>query len=281
MRTGLIAKKVGMSRVFESTGGHVPVTVLAIGDCQVVAQKTHDRDGYNALQLGLGKAKVKNVGKAMRGLVATLEPYDLLECFVTRQTADTAQGRPGDALEYTAASGGAAFVIGKEKAEVIEKEREEATEELAAELAEPEEKPKRRHREKEKPPKPGEIAEGLKINVVVRNAPPGVHGIHLHENGICAEQGKAAGGHFNPDNVSHGDIAKDGFEHAHAGDLGNIEIGPDGSGALEKVISGLTLEAGKFGVIGRSVILHEKADDFGQPTGNAGGRIACGVIPAS
>jgi len=89
MRTGLIAKKVGMSRVFESTGGHVPVTVLAIGDCQVVAQKTHDRDGYNALQLGLGKAKVKNVGKAMRGHYAKskIEPKQKLVEFRVSEDA--------------------------------------------------------------------------------------------------------------------------------------------------------------------------------------------------
>ena len=67
MRTGLIARKVGMSRVFEDDGTHMPVTVLDIGGCQVVAQKTAERDGYNALQLGWGVAKVKNVTKAMRG----------------------------------------------------------------------------------------------------------------------------------------------------------------------------------------------------------------------
>jgi large subunit ribosomal protein L3 len=67
MRTGLIARKVGMSRLFGDDGTHVPVTVLDVGDCQVVAQKTAEQDGYNALQLGLGKAKVKNVTKAMRG----------------------------------------------------------------------------------------------------------------------------------------------------------------------------------------------------------------------
>ena len=67
MRTGLIARKVGMSRVFKDDGTHVPVTVFDIGGCQVVAQKTAERDGYNALQLGWGRAKVKNVTKAMRG----------------------------------------------------------------------------------------------------------------------------------------------------------------------------------------------------------------------
>lgn len=67
MRTGLIAKKVGMSRVFKEDGTHVPVTVLKVDNCQVVAQRTEDKDGYTAVQLGVGTAKVKNVSKAMRG----------------------------------------------------------------------------------------------------------------------------------------------------------------------------------------------------------------------
>lgn len=67
MRTGVIAKKLGMSRVFDASGVHIPVTVLALEHCQVVAQKTKDKDGYTALQLGVGAAKVKRVSKAMRG----------------------------------------------------------------------------------------------------------------------------------------------------------------------------------------------------------------------
>ncbi len=67
MRTGLITRKLGMSRVFADDGRHVPVTVLKVDACQVVAQRTEDKDGYNALQLGHGAAKVKNVSKAMRG----------------------------------------------------------------------------------------------------------------------------------------------------------------------------------------------------------------------
>lgn len=67
MRTGLIAQKVGMSRVFADDGRNIPVTVLKVDNCQVVAQKTEERDGYSAIQLGVGAAKVKNVGKAMRG----------------------------------------------------------------------------------------------------------------------------------------------------------------------------------------------------------------------
>jgi large subunit ribosomal protein L3 len=76
MRTGLIAQKLGMSRVFTDSGDHIPVTVLRIENCQVVAQRTQERDGYVALQLGVGAAKVKNVPKPMRGhfAAAKVEP---------------------------------------------------------------------------------------------------------------------------------------------------------------------------------------------------------------
>src|SRR5216684_6421213 len=67
MRTGLIAQKLGMTRNFTEAGTHVPVTVLKVDNCQVVAQRTAERDGYTAVQLGVGKAKVKNVSKPMRG----------------------------------------------------------------------------------------------------------------------------------------------------------------------------------------------------------------------
>ncbi len=67
MRTGLVAKKLGMTRVFNDAGQHVPVTVLQLDNCQVVAQRTSEKDGYTALQLGAGGRKVKNVSKAMRG----------------------------------------------------------------------------------------------------------------------------------------------------------------------------------------------------------------------
>ncbi len=67
MRTGLITRKLGMMRVFAEDGGHIPVTVLKLDECQVVAHRTEENDGYNALQLGCVEAKVKNVGKAMRG----------------------------------------------------------------------------------------------------------------------------------------------------------------------------------------------------------------------
>src|ERR1700741_2515316 len=67
MRTGVIAKKLGMARFFDEAGFHVPVTVLSLEGCQVVAQRTKDKDGYVALQLGAGAKKAKNTSKAMRG----------------------------------------------------------------------------------------------------------------------------------------------------------------------------------------------------------------------
>jgi large subunit ribosomal protein L3 len=76
MRSGVIAQKVGMTRVFTAAGEHVPVTVLKLDGCQVVAHRTKDRNGYTAVQLGTGRAKVKNVAKAERGhfAVAKVEP---------------------------------------------------------------------------------------------------------------------------------------------------------------------------------------------------------------
>ena len=76
MRSGLIAKKVGMTRVFTDTGDHVPVTVLKVDNCQVVAVRNDEKDGYNALQLGAGTAKVSRVSKPMRGhfAKANVEP---------------------------------------------------------------------------------------------------------------------------------------------------------------------------------------------------------------
>src|SRR5262245_46319756 len=76
MRSGVIAQKLGMTRIFTETGEHVPVTVLRLGQCQVVAHRTKDKNGYVALQVGAGGRKVKNVPKAERGhfAVAKVEP---------------------------------------------------------------------------------------------------------------------------------------------------------------------------------------------------------------
>jgi large subunit ribosomal protein L3 len=83
MRTGLLAQKVGMSRIFSDDGRHIPVTVLKVENCQVVALSTYERDGYTALQLGIGSAKVKRVSKALRGhfAKAKVEPKGKLAEF--------------------------------------------------------------------------------------------------------------------------------------------------------------------------------------------------------
>ena len=76
MRSGVIAKKVGMTRIYNDAGEHVPVTVLQMENCQVVAQRTQEKNGYTAVQLGVGLAKVKNTSKALRGHFAksSVEP---------------------------------------------------------------------------------------------------------------------------------------------------------------------------------------------------------------
>jgi len=119
---------------------------------------------------------------------------------------------------------------------------------------------------------------GVEATAHLAGVPAGMHGFHVHENGSCADAGGAAGGHFNPDRHEHGFLPKDGLEGAHAGDLGNITIADDGSGDYSAFLKGLSLSEGKYNITGKAVILHEKADNFGQPTGNAGGRIGCGII---
>jgi large subunit ribosomal protein L3 len=89
MRTGVIARKMGMTRLFGEDGSHVPVTVLKLDGCQVVAVRTAEKDGYTAVQLGVGKAKVKNVGKPMRGhfAKAKVEPKRKLAEFRVEKDA--------------------------------------------------------------------------------------------------------------------------------------------------------------------------------------------------
>lgn len=123
-----------------------------------------------------------------------------------------------------------------------------------------------------------ETKDGLQVEVSVANVPEGKHGFHIHEKGDCSDEGKAAGGHYNPANVKHGFMPQEGHAHAHAGDMGNIEVAANGSGTLSVFLPGVYLIGREPSVAGLSVILHEKADDFGQPTGNAGGRIGCGII---
>lgn len=97
MRTGIIAKKLGMTRLFKDDGTHVPVTVLHMDDVRVVAAKTVESDGYSAVQLGIGHAKTKNVSKPMRGhfAKAKVEPAPKLVEF---RVADDAVLEAGQVL---------------------------------------------------------------------------------------------------------------------------------------------------------------------------------------
>jgi Cu-Zn family superoxide dismutase len=120
---------------------------------------------------------------------------------------------------------------------------------------------------------------GVWVTAILSDVPnPGQHGFHVHENGSCADEGKAAGGHYNPGHAQHGLLHQDGSEKAHAGDMGNITIDDEGNGSLNVFLPDVHLTGEKNNIIQKAVILHEKVDDFSQPTGNAGGRIGCGII---
>lgn len=118
---------------------------------------------------------------------------------------------------------------------------------------------------------------GVHLVVEVSGATPGEHAVHLHEKGDCsAPDAASAGGHFNPTGVPH---AAPTAEKHHAGDFGNMTVGADGKGRLELDSSMLTLAPGDRSVRGHAIIIHEKVDDLKtQPTGNAGGRVGCGVF---
>jgi superoxide dismutase, Cu-Zn family len=122
----------------------------------------------------------------------------------------------------------------------------------------------------------------LEIEVDAKNsqmALGGDHAVHIHEGGTCAGPDfTSAGDHFNPTNTKHGSPEWQGH---HAGDLGNVEIEEDRTGKKSLNTIELTLTPNQPStVVGRTVIIHEKQDDFvtQDPPGNAGGRIACGVI---
>jgi Cu-Zn family superoxide dismutase len=117
----------------------------------------------------------------------------------------------------------------------------------------------------------------VEVQVDLTGVPPGTHGFHIHEKGDCGNNGMNAGGHFNPMSMPHG--APDAQSH-HAGDFGNVTADANGEVHTRITTHSISLKSGETtNPIGRAVVLHEKADDLTtQPTGNAGARIACGVI---
>ncbi len=122
---------------------------------------------------------------------------------------------------------------------------------------------------------------GVKIKLTAENLPPGRHGFHIHDVGKCEKPDfQSAGGHFNPFKRQHGFKNPEG---PHAGDLPNIEVGQDGKINTEVFASLVTLQQGKpnslLDMDGTALMIHEKPDDYTtDPAGNAGDRIACGVI---
>ncbi|XP_028171973.1 superoxide dismutase [Cu-Zn]-like [Ostrinia nubilalis] len=125
--------------------------------------------------------------------------------------------------------------------------------------------------------------EGGKVRVqgTITGMPAGEYGFHVHEKGDVSGGCATAGAHFNPEKVDHG---HPNDKVRHVGDLGNVRFNEQGVADIDFVDSQISLR-GAHSIIGRAVVLHEKADDFGRSdhpdsrkTGNAGGRVACGVI---
>lgn len=118
------------------------------------------------------------------------------------------------------------------------------------------------------------VEKGTRVQAALSGVPAGKHGFHVHEFGDASSpDGKAAGSHFDPKMAKkHGDPSKNDVRHL--GDLGNIEASDDGKATYDATYADLPIDV----IVGRGVVVHEKADDFGQPVGNAGGRLAVGVI---
>lgn len=116
----------------------------------------------------------------------------------------------------------------------------------------------------------------VRVEADIQNLAPGPHGFHIHEFGDCsAPDASSAGGHFNPTDSPHG--APTDAER-HVGDLGNIEAGSDSTATYSRVDSVLTL-SGPNSIVGKAVVVHAGEDDLtSQPSGDAGARLACGVI---
>ncbi len=124
-----------------------------------------------------------------------------------------------------------------------------------------------------------EVAGGLRVTLDVRNMPAGTHGAHIHTIGRCdAPDFASAGGHWNPTGAKHGSMNPQG---PHEGDLPNLIVGNDGRGTLGLTVPGATM-AGLLDADGAAIVVHAGPDDLmTDPSGNSGGRIACGVFAAA
>lgn len=121
---------------------------------------------------------------------------------------------------------------------------------------------------------------GVRVVAVIAGLKPGLHGFHLHQNGDCsAPDGTSAGGHFMASETAHGAPERPAGQR-HTGDLGNLEADASGTARYDRTDALLTFD-GPNTLLGRAVIVHANADDYTtQPTGNAGARVACGVVVA-
>jgi Cu-Zn family superoxide dismutase len=119
--------------------------------------------------------------------------------------------------------------------------------------------------------------ESVKVVAEIEGLVPGQkHAFHIHQYGDCsAPDASSAGGHYNPEGHQHG---LPETENRHAGDFGNVQADDQGKAHYEITVTNISVSGPNNPIIGRGVIVHAKPDDGSQPTGNAGGRIACGVI---
>jgi len=121
---------------------------------------------------------------------------------------------------------------------------------------------------------------GVLINLALKGLPPGEHAFHVHAVGKCEPPFTSAGGHYNPDHKKHGLMAAEG---AHAGDMPNLHVPQSGDLTIEVLNAAVTLDKGKanslFDADGSALVIHAGTDDYKtDPAGDAGGRIACGVV---
>lgn len=125
-----------------------------------------------------------------------------------------------------------------------------------------------------------EQKDGVKVMLKVSGLPAGKHGFHIHETGTCTPPDfKSAGGHFNPFKKGHGMENPAG---KHAGDFPNLEVKQDGTAQVTVIATGATLKKGPASLLkpgGTAIVIHADPDDYKtDPAGNAGNRVACGVI---
>ncbi|MCP1468712.1 Cu-Zn family superoxide dismutase [Sphingobium sp. OAS761] len=127
-----------------------------------------------------------------------------------------------------------------------------------------------------------EAADGLHVLVKAQGLTPGLHAVHIHTTGTCTGPDfTSAGGHWNPTGRQHG---KDNPQGQHMGDMPNMIAGSDGTGEMEYVVPGGKIMTGATPLLdtdGAAIVIHAKADDnMSDPAGNAGSRVACGVLAA-